>query len=839
MTSSPERTRLVWAAGALLMATCFAPASAQSLGERWGTAEEERKYYRVVSLPTPEGEVIEAGAFEVLSDGRLAVGTRRGDVFLVDGVDDPKPDPGYERFATGLDEVFGLAERDGVLYATHSAEVTRLVDEDADDRADRFETVCDDWGYANYHEYAFGSKFDADGNLFVALGLSMSYHSWDLFRGWIMRVSASGESTPIASGLRSPGGIGFNEHGALFYTESQGPWNSSCSLKAVEEGSFHGHPASFNWYPYAPHLGDAPTTPKPGGRIIEERERVPELTPYAVIFPYIRMGRSISGFVVDRSNGAFGPFQDQIFVGDFTLSLIMRATTERVNGVWQGACYPFREELSTGLLDMQFTPGGHLVCGGTNRGWPVRGMEPFCLERLEWTGVTPFEIQRIEIAPDGFKLRFTKAVERESASDPANYSLERFTHIYRGAYGGPEVDREEPAVESVELAEDGLSARIVLEEELLPGFVYGFDLASVRDEEGGALVHAHAFYTVNSVPTGPGTGPAADPAQSDEEPVVSAAPEPARWLEYEGGEGPGKGRHIVLVAGDQEYRSEQSLPMLARTLSRHHGFHCTVLFCVNEEGLVDPTLEVGKEEDGFRHRIPGLEKLAEADLAIFLTRFMILDDEQRGHMIEYLDSGKPMIGLRTANHGFLNLRYEVDGKRVRFGDDVLGGAFRGHHGRWHQDSTRGIVVPENADHPILRGVDDVWGPSDVYRTYPKGQGLPEGCTPLLMGQPLMGRSHDDDVNEDLIALPVAWTKTWRGASGQDARVFQCTMGSAKDFESAGLRRLVFNAAYWCLGLEAKIDPKSSVEVIGEYAPLASGFNYPKLGVKPRPVSSLR
>jgi hypothetical protein len=473
--------------------------SAQDLGARWGTAQREREHYRVVTLPTPPGAVIEAGAFAVLPDGRVAVGTRRGDIYFVSGVDDPKPDPEYHLFATGLDEIFGLAANDKGLHVTQSCELTRITDTNGDGRADLFETISDAWGYENYHEYAFGSKFDEQGNLFVALGLSMSYHSWALYRGWALKITPEGETIPIASGLRSPAGIGPNEHGALFCIESQGPWNSSCSLKSLEQGSFQGHPASFNWYEFAANMGPAPTQPESGGRILTEKERVPELVPYAVVFPYIRMGRSISGFVVDKTGGAFGPFENQIFLGDFTLSLIMRATTEQVNGVWQGACYPFREELSTGLLDMQFTPEGNLLCGGTNRGWPVRGMEPFALERLEWTGRMPFEIQRIEITPSGFHVHFTKPVNEATGSDPASYGLSTFTHIYHGGYGGPEVDQTKPVVQSAELAPDGLSVILTLDE-LKRGHVHEFDLAAIRAVNGEDLVHRHAYYTVNEIP---------------------------------------------------------------------------------------------------------------------------------------------------------------------------------------------------------------------------------------------------------------------------------------------------------------------------------------------------
>ena len=498
MNSSPESgTRC-----ALAVVACtflLTQASAQDLGARWGTAERERDYYRVVRLPMPEGAVIEAGAFELLADGRIAVGTRHGDIYFVTGADEPKPDPEYQLFATGLDEIFGLAHKAGALYVTQSCELTRVLDTNGDGRADRFETVSDAWGYENYHEYAFGSKFDAEGNLFVALGLSASYYSRALFRGFALKITPDGRSLPIASGLRSPAGIGPNEHGSLFYIESQGPWNSSCSLKALEPRSFQGHPASFNWYKFAPNMGPEPVQPKPGGRIITERERVPELVPYAVVFPYIRMGRSITGFVVNRTGGKFGPFENQIFVGDFTLSLIMRATTERVNGVWQGACYPFREELSTGILDLQFTAGGRLLCGGTNRGWPVRGVEPFALERLEWTGRMPFEIVRVSITATGFEISFSKPVAKETGSDPGSYKLSTFTHIYHGAYGGPEVDRTEPTVKSVQLAEDGLSATIVLDA-LKQGHVHEFDLGTLRAADGEELLHQHAYYTVNQIP---------------------------------------------------------------------------------------------------------------------------------------------------------------------------------------------------------------------------------------------------------------------------------------------------------------------------------------------------
>jgi hypothetical protein len=488
---------------ALLLAACVLCPSAvraEDVGDRWGTEEREREYYPIVSLPIPKDLVVEAGAFCLLPDGRMAVGTRHGEIHIIDGIDAKKPDPKYHLYTTGMDEIFGLAYKDGAFYVTQSCELTRVTDTKKDGKANKFETLSDAWGYANYHEYAFGSKFDPEGNIHVALGLSNSYDSFALYRGFVLKVNREGKTSAVASGLRSPGGIGPNDHGALFYIESQGPWNCSCSLKAVTPRSFMGHPASFNWYKYAPEMGEVPVKPKSGTRIVTEKERVPQLTPYAVIFPYIRMGRSITGFTVDTSKGKFGPFEGQMFLGDYTQSLVMRATTEKVNGVWQGACYPFREGLSTGILNVEFTKGGHLLCGGTNRGWPVRGVKPFALERIEWSGKMPFEIQRITIQPSGFKVAFTKPVDATTGGDPKAYKVTTFTHPYHGGYGGPEVDKTTPAVKSVVLAADGLSATITLDQ-LTRGHVHEFDLGALRSRDKDELLHRHAYYTVNEIPS--------------------------------------------------------------------------------------------------------------------------------------------------------------------------------------------------------------------------------------------------------------------------------------------------------------------------------------------------
>lgn len=478
---------------------------AEDLGEYWGTAEEEAKYYRIVEIPFPKEMELEAGSFEVLPDvepwhGRLAVGTRRGDIYVVSGAFDDNPRTKFHRFAAGLDEVMGLSYKDDAFFVTQQTEVTRITDTNGDGRADNFETLSDAWGFRNYHEFAFGSDPDADGNIWVALCLSESYRSKVPFRGWCVKVTPDGKTIPVCSGIRSPCGIGPNEHGVMFYAESQGPWNGSCSLKVLEPGGFMGHPVSFNWYPLAKELGPAPIEPNTRSRLMVERERVKQLVPYAVVFPYIKMGRSISGFVVDRTGGKFGPFENQIFIGDFSLSVVMRATTEKVNGVWQGACYPFREGLATGLLACQFTPQGDLIVGGTNRGWPVRGPRPYALQRLDWTGRVPFEVKQINACPDGFLVRFTKPVDRAIASRPEAYSLTTYTHIYQQGYGSPEVDHTTPTVTSANVSADGLQVHLTIAG-LVQGHVHDFDFHQVRSDNNAPLLHAKAYYTLNEIPS--------------------------------------------------------------------------------------------------------------------------------------------------------------------------------------------------------------------------------------------------------------------------------------------------------------------------------------------------
>ncbi len=471
------------------------------LGALWGTAQEEAKYYPIVNILIPPQVPLRPGGLEILPDGRLAVGTRRGDIYFIKGAFESPPKPEYHLFATGQDELFSLAWKDGAMTAVSFGEVTRISDADGDGVADRYDTLTNNWGYAEGHEFAFGSKHDPEGNIWVALGLSGSYESHNLFRGWAVKVTPAGKMIPVCSGLRSPAGVGPNAEGAMFVIESQGPWNGCCSLKHLKEGAFLGHPASYNWYPYAPGVKAPELKPNSDSRMGVEKKRVKELVPPAVKFPYIKMGRSISGFRLNKSGGKFGPFDDQIFLGDYTLSVILRATTEQVNGVWQGACYPFREGLATGIMNVEFSPKGQLIAGGftTNSQWPVRGTAPFALQRIDWNGVVPFEIKEINIRKDGFRVTFTKPVDPQIAARPETYSITTYTHIYHAGYGSPEVDPTTARVTRAVPSEDGLSVRVHLEK-IVEDHIHDFTLSEIRSKDGQRLVHSKAYYTVNEVP---------------------------------------------------------------------------------------------------------------------------------------------------------------------------------------------------------------------------------------------------------------------------------------------------------------------------------------------------
>lgn len=307
-----------------------------------------------------------------------------------------------------------------------------------------------------------------------------------------------------------------------------------------------------------------------------------------------------------------------------------------------------------------------------------------------------------------------------------------------------------------------------------------------------------------------------------------------QWIKFQGKEGPGKGKHIVLVSGDDEYRSEEGLPMLGKLLSERYGFDCTVLFAI------DP--ETNEITPNYPNNIPGMEALKTADLMIMLMRFRELPDDQMKHFDDYIRNGKPLIGLRTSTHAFnysedSNSPYakyswqgETENWEQGFGLQVLGETWVSHHGDHGDEGTRALIdgINQLKDHTIIRGVKDIWVPSDVYTV----QNLPDDANVLVYGQPTKGMTPDAELNWQKAVMPIAWTRDYTGEDGNISKVFTTTMGASVDLESADLRKLIVNASFWCLEMEEEITDNMNVDYVGNYKPTMFGFDNFQKGLKP-------
>lgn len=330
-----------------------------------------------------------------------------------------------------------------------------------------------------------------------------------------------------------------------------------------------------------------------------------------------------------------------------------------------------------------------------------------------------------------------------------------------------------------------------------------------------------------------------------------------KWVTFTGTAGPGVGKHIVLVSGDEEYRSEETLPQLAKILAKYHGFTCTVLFPIDpKDGTITPDLKLTKD-------IPGLEQLKNADLLVLFTRFRDLPDEQMQHIVDYLAAGKPIIGLRTATHAFApskgrkhqGFHWQSKDWPGGFGRNILGETWVSHHGHHGVESTRGIIAPGQEHHPILKGIKsgEIWGPTDVYGVHLP---LPGDSQPLVLGQVLTGMKPTDEpvgvqklvdkrknieieIRKNDPMMPIAWTKTYYSVTaGKSGRVFTTTMGAATDFENSGVRRMLVNACYWAIGLDKQIPDESKVDIIGEFHPSPFKFDGHVRGKKPSDLGGL-
>ena len=494
----------------------------------------EDDYYPMYTVPTPEGVLLEVGGIATLPEGRLAVSTRRGEVWIIGNPADlaTGSPPAFKRFAEGLHEPLGLLFHQKAFYTAQRGELTKLVDTDGDEIADIYETVASWPLSSHYHEYTFGPKLAPDGSFFVTTNVAFGDEEWWRgesrvpWRGWTLKIHPDGTIEPWATGMRSPAGLGMFE-GEFFYTENQGDWVGSGGIWHVTKGAFSAHPAGLRWAEHA----DSPmglTEDEFSGQIDHRRYKengrfvkpenvaneedpmtpsqlhdlFPETRLPAVVLPHGILGVSNSEILVDQSGGAFGPFSGQLFVGDQGQSKIMRVAMEKVDGAYQGVAFDFRAGFQSGVMRLAQGQGGIVYVGETNRGWGSAGEADSGLQFLTWSGKIPFEMQTVKAMPDGFEIVFTKPVEREAALDLASYSGRSYTYKYHPVYGSPQVDIQDLEIEGVALSDDGRTARLAIAN-LRPEYVHELHGFGLREAATGyPLLHPSAYYTLNAIPGG-------------------------------------------------------------------------------------------------------------------------------------------------------------------------------------------------------------------------------------------------------------------------------------------------------------------------------------------------
>jgi len=472
-------------------------------------AQDQSDYYRTVTLETPPSVNMEASGLAVLPDGKLAVSLRKGEVWLIEH---PSAEPptvanlGYKLYASGMHEILGLAYHEGDLYVTQRSEVTRLRDTDLDGTADEYTAASKGWGVSGaYHEYAYGPVFDRQGNMHNTLNCSMG-KAWPgagaeavhpLWRGWsIITPKGSTTATGYSAGLRSPCGIGLNAEGDIFGTDQQGNWTPTSPIMHIRRGAYFGH---------ADSLADAkrPDSPvRPPAKILDGitvAEAVTQVPGYclpAVWLPYVKFGQSTTGLRCDLTDGKFGPFEKQMFVGEFVLSGVNRVFMEKVGGDYQGACFPFISGLQSATLTLNFLPDGSMIVGQTNRGWNSYGTRSYGLQRLVPTGLVPLEIQQLEALHEGFRLSFTLPI---TASDWSQTKAQSYTYLHTAKYGSPEVDQQPLQLSDWLLSADGMSLSVKCAN-LRAGYVHEFELPPVSAKSGLLLWHRLCAYTLNKIP---------------------------------------------------------------------------------------------------------------------------------------------------------------------------------------------------------------------------------------------------------------------------------------------------------------------------------------------------
>ncbi len=467
---------------------------------------ETNTSYNVESIELPEGLSGEVGAIDFLPDGRLVACFLRGEVMIYH----PKTKT-WKLFAEGLQEPLGILPVNGSEFLVmQRPELTRIKDTDGDGQADLYETLADDFGISgNYHEFNYGPVKDKDGNLFIGLNAASSGggileevrgvmdsttmgHKGQMFssvpyRGWIMKLTPDGKLLPVASGLRSPNGIGFDQQGNLFVTENQGDWVGTSALYHIQEGNFYGHPSSLVWKKSWKN-GNPLTLPV--AKLDSMRTKA------SVLFPHGLMANSPTQPLIDDTKGKFGPFAGQLFVGEMNSERIVRVMLEEVDGTIQGACIPFIDGkgLRKGNNRLSFAPDGSLWVGQAEHGWAgAKG-----IQRIVFSGRPPADIYSMNLTPRGFDLTFTQPLDAASAQNLANYKFRSYYYEYHKKYGSDQFDVQAVPVKAIKMSGDRKKVSLTLGD-LKPGYIYELSLGDVKTAQGEPLANKLICYTLNKV----------------------------------------------------------------------------------------------------------------------------------------------------------------------------------------------------------------------------------------------------------------------------------------------------------------------------------------------------
>lgn len=469
--------------------------------------------YVIEDIPLPDGLTAEVGGMDFLPNGNLIVCFHRGEVMTYN------PDTEeWKLFAFGLHDPLGLhVVSDSEILVMQQPELTRLKDTDGDGVADLYETVTDEFGLSgNYHEFNYGPVEDNEGNLYFALNTASSgggikdivrgplnplgrdvehghqMYSVVPYRGWMMKLSPDGQLTPYASGLRSPNGLGFDGDGNLFVADNQGDWVSTSALYHIQENHFYGHPSSLVWKDDWPDRN-------PSNEPIEKLKSM--RTVAAVLFPQGIMANSPSQPLCDLTGGKFGPFEGQLFVGEMNRERIVRVMLEKVNGQFQGACIPFidHQGLRMGNNRLAFGPDGSLWVGQTEHGWAgAKG-----IQRIRFTGKTPFDIHNMTLTKNGFDLNLTQPIT-QTALDTAEFNLRHYYYdYYKKERSEPtdksiQVDVQEVPVSRLSLSKDGTVVSLIIND-LKPGYIYELKLEKLHSKQGDSLENNLICYTLNEL----------------------------------------------------------------------------------------------------------------------------------------------------------------------------------------------------------------------------------------------------------------------------------------------------------------------------------------------------